>query len=162
MALGDGIRRNIAHVDPAERALLRDALVEMNNHFYPGTRIDPVSGARVVVVQAGRDPPGDARARRPRVSPLASGDRQPHGGVAAGDQPAALAALLGLDAGPAGGPERQPRAVGVEIGCVERAEWKRRRRNELLTTETLEKAIAAPAMTGLSRPSAASGSAATL
>jgi hypothetical protein len=44
MALGDGIRRNIAHIDPAERALLRDALVEMNNRFYPGSRTDPVPG----------------------------------------------------------------------------------------------------------------------
>jgi hypothetical protein len=26
MALGDGIRRNIASIDPAERAMLRDAL----------------------------------------------------------------------------------------------------------------------------------------
>jgi hypothetical protein len=44
MALGDGIRRNIADVDPAERALLRDALGEMNNRFYPGSRTDPVAG----------------------------------------------------------------------------------------------------------------------
>ena len=30
MALGDGIRRNIASVDPSERALLRDALLALN------------------------------------------------------------------------------------------------------------------------------------
>ena len=39
---------------------------------------------------------------------------------------------------------------------------KRRRRRALATTLTLESAIAAPAMTGLSRPTAASGIAATL
>ena len=44
MALGDGIRRNIAHVDPAERALLRAALVEMNHRFFPGQRGDPIAG----------------------------------------------------------------------------------------------------------------------
>lgn len=40
MAIGDGIRRNIASVDPTERALLRDALVELNHRFFPGTRTD--------------------------------------------------------------------------------------------------------------------------
>lgn len=44
MALGDGIRRNIASVDPTERALLRDALLELNRRFFPGTRTDPVPG----------------------------------------------------------------------------------------------------------------------
>lgn len=44
MALGDGIRRNIASVDPAERALLRDALIELNHRFYPGTRGDAIPG----------------------------------------------------------------------------------------------------------------------
>ena len=44
MALGDGIRRNIATVDPAERALLRDALIEFNRRFFPGNRIDSVPG----------------------------------------------------------------------------------------------------------------------
>jgi hypothetical protein len=39
---------------------------------------------------------------------------------------------------------------------------KRRRRSELVTTLTLEKAMAAPASTGLSRPAAASGIAAAL
>jgi hypothetical protein len=40
MALGDGIRRNIASVDPAERALLRDALIALNQRFFPGSRTD--------------------------------------------------------------------------------------------------------------------------
>jgi hypothetical protein len=40
MALGDGIRRNIASVDPAERVMLRNALIELNKHLYPGNRID--------------------------------------------------------------------------------------------------------------------------
>lgn len=44
MALGDGIRRNIAHVDPTERALLRDALVAMNHRFFPGSRTDTIAG----------------------------------------------------------------------------------------------------------------------
>jgi hypothetical protein len=44
MALGDGIRRNIASVDPAERALLRDALLELNRRFFPGDRTDSVPG----------------------------------------------------------------------------------------------------------------------
>jgi hypothetical protein len=48
MALGDGIRRNIAHVDPAERALLRDAFVELNQRFFPGTRTDSPRGGRWV------------------------------------------------------------------------------------------------------------------
>jgi hypothetical protein len=40
MALGDGVRRNIAHVDPAERAMLGEALVELNNRTFPGSRND--------------------------------------------------------------------------------------------------------------------------
>lgn len=45
MALGDGIRRNIAHVDPTERVLFRKALVELNKRFYPGNRTDtPAAG----------------------------------------------------------------------------------------------------------------------
>ncbi len=43
-----------------------------------------------------------------------------------------------------------------------RAALKPRRRRELATTKTDEKAMAAPAIIGLSRPAAASGSAATL
>lgn len=44
MALGDGIRRNIASVDPSERALLRDALVQLNHRHFGGSRTDPVAG----------------------------------------------------------------------------------------------------------------------
>lgn len=44
MALGDGIRRNIAAVDPSERALLRDALLELNRRHFPGTRSDSPPG----------------------------------------------------------------------------------------------------------------------
>ena len=40
MPLGDGIRRNIAHVDPSERALLRDAIKELNQRFFGGARDD--------------------------------------------------------------------------------------------------------------------------
>jgi hypothetical protein len=44
MALGDGVRRNIAHVDPSERRLLRDAFIELNRRFFPGTRTDVPPG----------------------------------------------------------------------------------------------------------------------
>jgi hypothetical protein len=44
VALGDGIRRNIASVDPTERTMLREALVELNSRKYPGTRDDVVPG----------------------------------------------------------------------------------------------------------------------
>jgi hypothetical protein len=47
MALGDGIRRNIAHVDPAERAMFLDAFIKLNRppQMFPGTRNDvPVAG----------------------------------------------------------------------------------------------------------------------
>jgi hypothetical protein len=44
MALGDGIRRNIAHVEPTERTMLRDALIQLNNRFFPGSRTDPIPG----------------------------------------------------------------------------------------------------------------------
>lgn len=37
MTLGDGIRRNIADVDPSERALLRDAIMQLNQLYYPGS-----------------------------------------------------------------------------------------------------------------------------
>ncbi|MCX4585939.1 hypothetical protein [Streptomyces sp. NBC_01481] len=33
MALGDGIRRNIATVDPAERTLLRDTILTARNPY---------------------------------------------------------------------------------------------------------------------------------
>ncbi len=35
MPLGDGIRRNIAHVSSYERRRLRDAIVELDNRYYP-------------------------------------------------------------------------------------------------------------------------------
>ncbi len=35
MALGDGIRRNIAHVSNAERVRFRNAIVQLNSRFYP-------------------------------------------------------------------------------------------------------------------------------
>lgn len=44
MALGDSIRRNIASVDPAERALFRDALIEINRRYFPGNRTDSIPG----------------------------------------------------------------------------------------------------------------------
>src|SRR5512147_57999 len=44
MALADGIRRKIATVDPIERAMLRDALIELNHRVFPGNRTDPVPG----------------------------------------------------------------------------------------------------------------------
>ena len=44
MALGDGIRRNIASVEPTERALLRDALLELNHRYFLGSRTDVLPG----------------------------------------------------------------------------------------------------------------------
>jgi len=44
MALADGIRRNIASVDPSERALFRDALIALNQRRFPGNRTDSVPG----------------------------------------------------------------------------------------------------------------------
>jgi hypothetical protein len=40
MVLGDGIRRNIASVDPSERAALIRAFKEINNRRFPGNRSD--------------------------------------------------------------------------------------------------------------------------
>ena len=40
MPFGDNVRRNIASVDPTERALLRDAMLELNRRFFPGDRTD--------------------------------------------------------------------------------------------------------------------------
>jgi len=41
MALGDGIRRNIASVSKQERKLFRKAIIALHKHFhYPGSRID--------------------------------------------------------------------------------------------------------------------------
>jgi hypothetical protein len=44
MTLGDGIRRNIADVDPTERALLRDAIIELNHRYFPGSPSDVPPG----------------------------------------------------------------------------------------------------------------------
>jgi hypothetical protein len=44
MTLGDGIRRNIAHVEPSERAALRDAFLELNRRFFGGSRTDVPTG----------------------------------------------------------------------------------------------------------------------
>jgi hypothetical protein len=44
MALGDGIRRNIKDVDPTERALLRDAIIELNQRYFPGSPTDTPPG----------------------------------------------------------------------------------------------------------------------
>jgi hypothetical protein len=44
MALGDGIRRNIKSVEPAERAMLRDAIKEMHHRYYPGNTTDNPPG----------------------------------------------------------------------------------------------------------------------
>jgi hypothetical protein len=44
MALGDGIRRNVATVSAQERARLRDAIVQLHQHFYPGSRNDTPTG----------------------------------------------------------------------------------------------------------------------
>src|SRR6266487_705669 len=45
MALGDGIRRNIATVTKAERDRFRNAIIALNHQFYPGGRGDtPVGG----------------------------------------------------------------------------------------------------------------------
>src|SRR5919106_426113 len=50
----------------------------------------------------------------------------------------------------------------AHAGAPSRAEWKRRRRSEFVTTKTLENAIAAAATIGSRRPATASGIAATL
>ncbi len=44
MALGDGIRRNIAHVSQEERDRFRDAVLELNQRFYPGHPTDAIPG----------------------------------------------------------------------------------------------------------------------
>src|SRR5438046_9211611 len=40
MALGDGIRRNIATVSQLERDQFRDAIIALNQRFFPGLRAD--------------------------------------------------------------------------------------------------------------------------
>jgi hypothetical protein len=44
MVLGDGIRRNILDVDASERQLLKDAIVELHNRFFAGSRTDTLPG----------------------------------------------------------------------------------------------------------------------
>lgn len=44
MALGDGIRRSILDVDETERTLLKNAIVELHNRFFAGTRTDTPPG----------------------------------------------------------------------------------------------------------------------
>jgi hypothetical protein len=44
MALGDGVRRKCVSVEPAERALLRDAFVELNGREFAGSRDDEAPG----------------------------------------------------------------------------------------------------------------------
>jgi transcriptional regulator GlxA family with amidase domain len=61
----------------------------------------------------------------------------------------------------AGAPEKAPASV-VELVYAAVSERKRRSRSALATTETLDSAMASPASTGLSSPSAATGTAATL
>src|SRR5439155_10117252 len=45
MALGDGIRRNIATVSAQERNRFRDALLALNGKFFPGAPSDFPAGA---------------------------------------------------------------------------------------------------------------------
>jgi hypothetical protein len=44
MALGDGIRRNIATVSAAERNRFRDAIIALNQKFFPGSKTDFPAG----------------------------------------------------------------------------------------------------------------------
>jgi hypothetical protein len=44
MALGDGIRRNIMNVTQQERDRFRDAIIALNNKFFPGARTDFPAG----------------------------------------------------------------------------------------------------------------------
>jgi hypothetical protein len=44
MALGDGIRRNVATVSNEERRRLRDAIIELHLRFYPGNRTESPAG----------------------------------------------------------------------------------------------------------------------
>jgi len=44
MALGDGIRRNIASIEPSERALMQDAFIQLNKRLFPGARTDSPPG----------------------------------------------------------------------------------------------------------------------
>ncbi len=105
MALGDGIRRNIASVDPTERALLRDALIALNQRFFPGSRSDPIPGRvswwfkqdEIHAATHVHRGPEFVPWHRDLVNRLEEMLR---------DINATVPALLGLDAGPAGHSER--------------------------------------------------------
>ena len=81
-------------------------------------------------------------------------------GQAAVEAPATIVigAVAALDAA---GPEL-PSAAQAPTAPLLPRQRKRRSRRLLVTTNTLEQAMAAPAMSGLSSPAAASGMAATL
>ena len=51
MALGDGIRRNVATISQAERDRLRDAIIALNHKSYPGQRNDLVRDANGKIVR---------------------------------------------------------------------------------------------------------------
>ena len=86
MALGDGIRRNIAHVEPSERDLSRcasraeQALLPWLAHGQPARRSD-------LLVQAGRDPSSHACPWFSRVRAVAPRDREPLRRTSAGGEP---------------------------------------------------------------------------
>ncbi len=44
MALGDGIRRNIATVTKEERDRLRDAILALQAKLFPGSKTDAIPG----------------------------------------------------------------------------------------------------------------------
>ena len=44
MAIGDGIRRNVATISEAERRRLCDAIIELNQRHHPGSRNDLIPG----------------------------------------------------------------------------------------------------------------------
>ena len=120
---------------------------------------------------AARDPrrarhrPGPAALDRPpapgRVRGHRGRRRHARRGAPGGGQRGARAPARAAAADRRPGARRSRVARGRPSSCGA-AGWKRRSRRLLVTTKTEEKAIAAPAIIGLSRPGAASGSAATL
>jgi hypothetical protein len=44
MAIGDGIRRNVANITQEERDRLRSAIVQLQSNFYPGAHNDTPAG----------------------------------------------------------------------------------------------------------------------
>ena len=99
MALGDGVRRNIASVDPLERALLRDAMIELNRRFFPGSRSDSVPGGVCWWFKQDEIHQTTHVHNGPEFVPW----------HASADQSATFSALLGLDARPEGDSKREPR-----------------------------------------------------